>query len=35
MFSIIGIGIAYIIAKALDDSSDYKQPKGKNKNRYK
>lgn len=29
------IGAAYLIAKALDDSSDYKEPKGKHKNRYK
>jgi hypothetical protein len=35
MFGLISIGIAYIIAKKLDDAGDYKAPKGKNKNRYK
>jgi hypothetical protein len=28
------MGIAYLAAKRLDDSTDYKKPKGKNKNRY-
>lgn len=32
--TIIGMGIAGAIAKALDDSADYKEPKGKHKNRY-
>lgn len=35
MFGLITLGLAYITAKKLDDSGDYKQPKGKNKNRYK
>lgn len=35
MFTAIAIGLAYIIAKKLDDSSDYRNPKGKDKNRYK
>lgn len=35
MFGALAIGIAYLIAKALDDASDYKEPKGKRKNRYK
>jgi hypothetical protein len=35
MGALIAIGIAYAIAKKLDDSSDYKTPKGKYKNRYK
>lgn len=35
MFGAIAIGIAYLIAKKLDDSGNYKPPKGKNKNRYK
>tara|TARA_R110002096_G_scaffold432559_1_gene649601 strand:- start:246 stop:353 length:108 start_codon:yes stop_codon:yes gene_type:complete len=35
MFTALTIGIAYIIAKKLDDAGDYKTPKGKNKNRYK
>lgn len=35
MFTALTMGIAYIIAKKLDDAGDYKEPKGKNKNRYK
>ena len=35
MFGLISFGIAYLIAKKLDDSTDYKSPKGKHKNRYK
>lgn len=35
MFTAITIGIAYLIAKKLDDASDYRTPKGKDKNRYK
>tara|TARA_R110002049_G_scaffold64570_6_gene170208 strand:- start:353 stop:460 length:108 start_codon:yes stop_codon:yes gene_type:complete len=35
MFTALTMGIAYIIAKKLDDSGKYKTPKGKNKNRYK
>lgn len=35
MFTALTIGIAYLIAKKLDDSGDYKTPKEKNKNRYK
>lgn len=34
MFGSIAIGIAYLIAKKLDDFGDYKKPKGKYKNRY-
>lgn len=29
------MGVAYLIAKRLDDRSNYKTPKGKNRNRYK
>jgi hypothetical protein len=35
MFGIIATGIAYLIAKKLDDAGKYKNPKGKHKNRYK
>ena len=35
MFGAIAMGLAYLIAKKLDDAGDYKTPKGKNKNRYK
>ena len=35
MFTALTMGIAYVIAKKLDDSGKYKIPKGKNKNRYK
>ena len=35
MLGLITIGISFFIAKKLDDSSDYKNPTGKNKNRYK
>ena len=35
MIGLISIAVAYVIAKALDDSTDYKEPKGKNKDRYK
>jgi hypothetical protein len=35
MFTVITIGIAYLIAKKLDAAGDYKEPKGKHKNRYK
>lgn len=35
MLAAITIGIAYLIAKKLDDLGDYKEPKGKTKNRYK
>ena len=31
----IAMGAAALIAKQLDKSSEYKTPKGKNKNRYK
>lgn len=34
MFGLIALGLAYLVAKKLDDSGDYKQPKGKYKNRY-
>ena len=34
MISLLGIGVSYLIVKKLDDMSDYKQPKGKHKNRY-
>ncbi len=33
--AVIAIGIGAYIAKKLDDASDYKQPKGKHKDRYK
>ena len=35
MFGSIAIAIAYFIVKKLDDASDYKNPKGQHKNRYK
>ena len=35
MLGIIAIGIAYVLVKKLDKMSDYKEPKGKYKNRYK
>lgn len=35
MIGLITISIAYVIAKKLDDLSDYKEPKGKYKDRYK
>lgn len=35
MLGLISMAIAYVIAKALTDSADYKEPKGKHKNRYK
>lgn len=35
MITAITMGIAYLIAKKLEDASSYKQPKGKHKNRYK
>lgn len=35
MFTALTIGIAYLTAKKLDDLSDYRTPKGKDKNRYK
>lgn len=35
MFGLIAIGISYVIAKKLEDSADYKEPKGKHKDRYK
>lgn len=35
MFGIIALGAAYLIARSLDKASEYKQPKGKRKNRYK
>jgi hypothetical protein len=35
MFGALAIGIAYLIAKTLDKAGDYKEPKGKYKNRYK
>jgi hypothetical protein len=35
MIGLITFGIAYLIAKALDDAGNYKEPKGKHKNRYK
>lgn len=30
----IAMGAAYLIVKKLDKAGDYKQPKGKHKNRY-
>lgn len=35
MFGIIAMAIAYVAVKKLDNSTDYKQPKGRRKNRYK
>ena len=35
MITAITIGIAYLIAKKMDDLGDYKPPEGKYKNRYK
>lgn len=35
MFTAISIGIAYLISIKLEDLSQYKEPKGKNRNRYK
>lgn len=34
MIGLISIAISCVIAKALDDSTDYKEPKGRHKNRY-
>lgn len=33
--AVIAIGIGAYIVKKLDDKADYKQPKGKHKDRYK
>lgn len=33
--TLITMGVSYFMAKTLDDSGGYKQPEGKNKNRYK
>lgn len=35
MFGVTTIAIAYLIVSKLEKSSQYKQPKGKHKNRYK
>lgn len=35
MLGLITIGIAFLAAKKLDDSGNYKKPIGKHKNRYK
>lgn len=35
MIGLIAIAVAYVVAKKLDDASDYKLPKGRHKNRYK
>lgn len=35
MIALLSMGIAWLIAKKLEDSSAYKAPKGKHKNRYK
>lgn len=35
MFGIIAMAVAAAIAKTLDDSADYREPKGKDKDRYK
>lgn len=35
MFGLIAIGLAFLVAKKLDDSGKYIEPKGKHKNRYK
>lgn len=34
MFGLIAMAAAYVIAKVLDKSTDYKEPKGKHKDRY-
>ncbi len=34
MFGIIAMAIAAVVVKKLEDASDYKTPKGKNRNRY-
>lgn len=34
MIGAITIALAYLIAKKLNDIGDYKEPKGKHKNRY-
>jgi len=34
MLGLIAIAVAYVVAMKLDDSSDYKLPKGKYKNTY-
>lgn len=34
MLGLITIGIAYLIARKLDKAGDYKEPKGKYRNRY-
>jgi len=35
MFGKIAIGVAFLVVKKLDKMGEYKQPKGKHKNRYK
>ena len=35
MFGLIAIAVGYVVVKTLEKSSEYKEPKGKNKNRYK
>ena len=35
MIGLLAIAVAFVVAKKLDDSSGYKSPKGKHKNRYK
>jgi len=35
MFGVIGLALAFLVVKKLDKLSDYKEPKGKDKNRYK
>ena len=32
--ALVAMGISYLVVKKLDKMSEYKEPKGKNKNRY-
>lgn len=34
MLGLIAMAIAYVAVKKIEDSADYKQPKGRHKNRY-
>lgn len=35
MFGAIALGVSLLVVKALDKKSEYKEPKGKYRNRYK
>jgi len=35
MFGLIAIGAAFLVVRKLEKMGEYKEPKGKNKNRYK